>query len=109
MPVCLWYPRLALAPQIGPGTPDLPWHLQTGPGPGTPDCEEILEILEPDKSEPLHKFKVDYGKTRNITTCCRLLSMIGVICMICHEIMLNGFCMWHERWRDSEAVLPESG
>ena len=55
-------PRLALAHQTSPGTPDWPWHLQTGPGPGTPDCEEILEILEIlrfGKSEALLKFKVD--------------------------------------------------
>ena len=61
-----WHPSgpgtsgLALAPQTGPGTPDWPWHLQTGPGPGTPDCEEILRSGRPGKSEALRKLKVDY-------------------------------------------------
>ena len=51
-----WYRLLWHAP-IGPGTADWPWHLQIGLGPSTPDWEEILE---PDKSDPLCKFKVDY-------------------------------------------------
>ena len=57
-----WRPRLALAPvlalapQIGPGTPHWPWHLQTGPGPGTPDWEKPLEFRS---RVSLRKYKVD--------------------------------------------------
>ena len=32
IPDCFWHPRLALAPQTGPGTPRLALALQTGLG-----------------------------------------------------------------------------
>ena len=48
-----WHPRLALAPQTGPGTSRLALAL-------APQTARKFWKFHPDKSEPLHKFKVDY-------------------------------------------------